>query len=272
MASLSQLIDSVDRLVRRNSGLPRLEWLRNLLRKPYHSLLKSSKTGLHLNIGGALPIRLPGEFCAKEQELYEAETARAIRDWSNRNPGCVFVDIGSSYGYFSCGVLFNDPGARVIAIDADLPSLSITKHVCSYAPQVDQRLELFRTLIGPETSGGQSYESLLEETHQLLDDPRLTLDPAKTNYVNLDTKISEQDLPRISLDDLVGGLLKASKAPCMVKCDVEGAELLVLQGASRVLSEFRPTLLLSVHPPYLPRFGGSVEEIRALLKRNTISM
>ena len=51
----------------------------------------------------------------------------------------------------------------------------------------------------------------------------------------------------------------------MIKCDVEGAELLVLQGVTRILAEFRPTLLISVHPPYLPRFDGSVEEISALL-------
>jgi len=252
--------------------LPRLEWLRNLLREPYHRIFKMSKTGLQLNIGGVLPVRLPVEFCAKEQELYEVETAAAIRDWSNANPGGIFVDVGCSFGYFSCGVLFIDAEAQVIAIDADLPSLAITKYVCAYAPGVDQRLKIFRTLIGAESTDELNFATLLHETRELLDDPQLTPDPKKTNYVYLDSRIPEQVLPRISLDDLVGDLLKDTAKPCMVKCDVEGAELLVLQGMTRLMNEFKPTLLFSVHPTFLPRFSGSVEEIRALLEQAEYSM
>jgi FkbM family methyltransferase len=268
----SEIINSVDQLLRRNTLLPRLEWLRNLLRKPYHRMLKTSKTGFQLNIGGALPVRLPGEFCSKEQEFYEVETAAAIRDWSNANPGGIFVDVGCSFGYFSCGVLFNDEEAQVIAIDADVPSLAITKYVCSYAAKVDQRLKLFRTLIGAESTGEMSFAALLRKTEELLDDPQLTPDPQKTNYVYLDSRISEQVLPRLSLDDLVGDLLKDAGKPCMVKCDVEGAELAVLQGMTRLMREFKPTLLFSVHPPFLPKFSGSVEEIRDLLEQAEYSI
>lgn len=268
----SEFINSVDQLLRRNALLPRLEWLRNLLRKPYHRICKMSKTGLQLNVGGALPVRLPAEFCSKEQELYEVETAAAIRDWSRANPGSIFVDVGCSFGYFSCGVLFNDVEAQVIAIDADLPSLAITRYVCMYAPGVDQRLNLFQTLVGTASTEEASFNSLLHKTKKLLEDPKLTPDPKKTNYVLLDSRIPEQDLPRISLDDLVGDILVDSSKSCMVKCDVEGAELLVLQGMTWLIDKFKPTLLLSVHPSFLPRFSGSVEEVRALLERAEYSI
>jgi len=261
------LLEVLDRWVRRNSWLPRMHWLRNRLRKPYHALLKKSKTGFQLNIGNVMPVRLPGEFCAKELENYEAVSAQAICDWSNTHPGSLFVDIGCSYGYFSCGVLFNDLTASVLAIDADLPSLSITQYVCSYAPQVEKRLELIHALIAPGTSGRWDLNLLRKATDDSLKSPKLKLDPGQTSYVNLDTRISAEDLPRISLDDLITDRLDQSKAPCMIKCDVEGAELQVLKGATRILRQFRPTLLLSVHPPYLPRFGSSVEEIRDLLVR-----
>jgi FkbM family methyltransferase len=267
MTRQSNFVDSIDKILRRNRLVPRLEWLRNLLRKPYHHMLKKSKTGLHLNIGGALPARLPVEFCAKEQEFYEVETAAAIKDWLNANPGGIFVDVGCSFGYFSCGVLFNDPDAQVVAIDSDPPSLAITKYVCSHAPAVNQRLKLFRALVGSESTGQPSFKALLQQTRDLLDDPQLAPDAQKTNYVNLDSQIPEEVLPRISLDDLLGNLLQETAKPCMVKCDVEGAELQVLQGMTRLMNEFRPTLMFSVHPPFLPRFSGSVEEICALLEK-----
>ena len=264
---MSDWLDRMDRLLRRNRALPRMQWLRDKLRKPYHAILRRNQKGFALNIGGVMPVRLPGEFCARELVEYEAVSARAIRDWSDANPGGLFIDIGCSYGYFSCGVLFSDPAANVIAIDADLPSLSITKYVCSHAPRVEERLALIHALIAPETSGAWSLVSLASETARLLSKPALRPDPKKTNYVNLDTRIPEKDLPRVSLDDLISQHLDATRSACMIKCDVEGAELLVLQGAETVLARYRPTLLLSVHPPYLPRFEGSVNEISSLLDR-----
>jgi FkbM family methyltransferase len=49
-------------------------------------------------------------------------------------------------------------------------------------------------------------------------------------------------VPTVTLDEL----LEATFAPDLVKVDVEGAELLVLRGAGRLLAEVRPALLLEV--------------------------
>lgn len=263
---MPDLIDLFDRTIRRNPLLPRMAWLRKLLRGPYHRLMGMTAKGLPLHIGGAMEVRLPAAFCAKELEQYETETAFAIRDWVDANPGGLVVDIGCSYGYFTCGVLFQDPTATVLGVDADLPSLAITKHVCSYAPGVNQRLELYRTLIGNDSTGAETATSLLNKTQELLKDPNLKIDPASTNYVNLDTAIDESELPRISLDAFLNQRLTDSKAACMIKCDVEGAEQIVLEAAPLILKEHHPTILVSVHPPYLPNFGGSVEAIRKLLE------
>jgi hypothetical protein len=46
---------------------------------------------------------------------------------------------------------------------------------------------------------------------------------------------------------------------------VEGAELLVLRGAKRLLAERRPALLLSVHPWALPANGGTKEDLLSFL-------
>src|SRR4029077_7483141 len=54
-----------------------------------------------------------------------------------------------------------------------------------------------------------------------------------------------------------------------IKMDVEGAEPLVVRGASRILSEDRPTLLSELHPVQLERASGTtadafLDQLRAL--------
>ena len=53
----------------------------------------------------------------------------------------------------------------------------------------------------------------------------------------------------------------------LVKCAVEGAEFLVLSGGEKLLERAHPDLLLSVHPPALPSYGHSTEDVGAFLKR-----
>jgi FkbM family methyltransferase len=58
---------------------------------------------------------------------------------------------------------------------------------------------------------------------------------------------------------------KVGVRPDLVKIDVEGAELLVLRGAGELLGESPPTLILAVHPYWLPT-GQSPAQIVELLK------
>lgn len=53
------------------------------------------------------------------------------------------------------------------------------------------------------------------------------------------------------------------RIPQVIKIDVEGAELSVLRGALRVLRQFKPTLLLAVHPPLIA--GGTAGDVFRLL-------
>jgi len=52
----------------------------------------------------------------------------------------------------------------------------------------------------------------------------------------------------------------------LIKCDVEGAELLVLRGAHKLLARSAPDILLSVHPRALEtEYGGSIIDLRNFL-------
>jgi len=58
--------------------------------------------------------------------------------------------------------------------------------------------------------------------------------------------------------------------PDVLKIDIEGAEILCLLGAVKLLGgvwEKRPRLIfLETHPDYLPEFGSDTAEVFALLK------
>jgi FkbM family methyltransferase len=56
--------------------------------------------------------------------------------------------------------------------------------------------------------------------------------------------------------------------PTVIKLDIEGAEILALRGAERLLrSEDRPrALFVEVHDTFLPGFGSSAEEVHSLLQ------
>jgi FkbM family methyltransferase len=53
----------------------------------------------------------------------------------------------------------------------------------------------------------------------------------------------------------------------MIKIDVEGAELGVLEGAEKLISKWKPILVIEVHGFALPSFGASVAELRNFLNK-----
>jgi FkbM family methyltransferase len=54
----------------------------------------------------------------------------------------------------------------------------------------------------------------------------------------------------------------------IVKCDVEGAELMVMQGATRLLTQDRPVLLLEVLRKWSRAFGYHPNDLISLMAQN----
>lgn len=252
--------DVLDRSLRRNPYLPRFETFRNLLRRPYHAFF-GRVGGLPLTIGGVFPIKVPARYLVKEQSNYEIESCVALRTWIDQHPNATIVDIGCSYGFITCAALFHKNVRHVYAIDADRESLFITMQVCQYAPEFRSRLSLWNCLISEESGELHRAMDVRKWTDQLLSSNQLTGDSRFVQYVNADTRVSEQELPRITLSDLLQSI-KNETFPMLIKCDVEGAELMVLKGSTNLFEQYRPTWLLSVHPDYLPRFNASVDKVR----------
>lgn len=75
---------------------------------------------------------------------------------------------------------------------------------------------------------------------------------------------SEEQVCRVTTIDLFLAGQAAGKID-IVKCDVEGAELMVMQGASRMLSHDRPVLLLEILRKWSKAFGYHPNDVIALL-------
>jgi FkbM family methyltransferase len=69
----------------------------------------------------------------------------------------------------------------------------------------------------------------------------------------------EIEVPMRRLDDLVGraGLTRVD----VLKCDVEGAELLVLAGATRILRDHRPIVIIEADDLHQRRFDATAQDV-----------
>lgn len=71
------------------------------------------------------------------------------------------------------------------------------------------------------------------------------------------------DIPTATIDWIAGD---TGRPPDAITIDVEGAELLVLQGAATVLDKFRPTVWVSIHDDLMERdFGHTPEMLQAYM-------
>jgi FkbM family methyltransferase len=73
--------------------------------------------------------------------------------------------------------------------------------------------------------------------------------------------ISAIEVESITLDSYSQ---RSGLVPAMIKIDCEGSELWVCEGATRLLSEIRPALIIATHPTWLPD-GQKIEDLFTML-------
>ena len=255
---MGPLIRQIARRVRHLPVLENRHGLWDTVRGPYQRLLNAGG-GASIAMPGGVTIRIPAEFARGDWETYEPEAMRLVTAWVRDHRRGLLLDIGSSTGIFSVLALFTNPELEVVAFDSDLPSLAATRRLCRYAQGSPRTIYGFVADVGM----GEPLAVAEARTEEALRRERPSGALGTTRYVCLEEPDSA-GIPRHALDDLFAGEAMAER-PVLIKCDVEGAELLVLHGARKLLGLCRPTLLLSVHPPTLPHYGHSREQVHAFL-------
>jgi FkbM family methyltransferase len=255
MLALTSILRNVARRIRHMPGLKNADWLWRSIRRPYYWLLNLNGHGVEVLVGGTAPIRIPAEFSGFGWEAFEPETVAAFAEWVRNNPGGTVLDVGSSIGGFAAVALFTSDESRVVALESDLASVAAARRMCSHA--TGHRLQLVNCFAS-DSAGPLRLPEAVAATETALSGLRET----STQYVCL-TDSGIESIPRYSLD----GLFPEGVQNLLIKCDVEGAELLILRGAQALMRNCRPTLLLSVHPRALPNYGHTVGAVRDFLHR-----
>jgi FkbM family methyltransferase len=214
--------------------------------------------------GGAVAVRIPAEFVGADWESYERECIAALGEWLSRYPGGRVLDVGCSLGIFSAVSLFADPTVEVVGFDADLASLAAAKRMCQYGNTGN--LQLVYGFLSDDVSERSSLEAAVAATEAELLRASMRGELGATRYAGL-AEANLLSTPVRRLDDLFSAEDGEGRPrSTLLKCDVEGAELLVLRGAADFLRRVQPTLLVSVHPSALPDYRHSVAQVASFLE------
>jgi FkbM family methyltransferase len=158
----------------------------------------------------------------------EPETYRWL--WALGSQSSVFLDVGANIGLYTLSLAARHPSLRVVAFEpvprvAEALRRNVSLNglanvtVCSAA--VSDRNGTDLLYVPP---GGVPLEATL------LEGLRIGTTPVEVTAVTIDKAVNDLELPVVDL----------------VKIDVEGCELAVLQGAARTIADHHPTIVCEV--------------------------
>jgi len=166
-----------------------------------------------------------------QRGIGEPQVQQALVD--HLRPGMTFYDLGANIGYFSLiAARLVGPTGRVISFEAD--------------PEIAARLR--ENLARNDFSHARVEQKAVWSETMTVSFARV--DPATSpdrglGHVSADSSGDTITVEAVSLDRYV----TAEDCPDFLKCDVEGAEAEVFQGANRLLAERRTILLVEMHRP-----------------------
>lgn len=194
------------------------------------------------HVGGKLSFGLRRHHWLMGRNCFEGHRrtlglfARQVRE------GDVFYDIGANIGYYARWVLANLPASRVIGFEPMTANVRLLRRNAMLLGE-GERLTIIDTALGDRDGDAELQIDDMSDGSAVLNevsggsasDGRAAKGlGGKTEAVairRLDTLRAERELP----------------PPNVMKIDTEGAEDIVLRGATATLAEHRPRLILAMH-------------------------
>jgi FkbM family methyltransferase len=164
----------------------------------------------------------------------------------------VFVDIGASLGQYTFFASQHLQGAQIIAIEADPIRFEELRNNCQ--------------------KWGVSSTNKLTTLHAAVcdNDGEITFYTTSSNVSGglfaHDVRPQAVDWEGIVVDSFKLDTLFRDRSPDLVKLDVEGSELRVLRGATRILTEGKTKFLIELHSFVDPQGQGSPDEVLQFMK------
>lgn len=180
------------------------------------------------------------------RENYEPELIYLERLLS---PGSIFIDVGAHLGIYTlvASQLVGESG-RVVAFEPSVQSFSRLRqnivlngltNVCAFPVAVSDR-----------TGRAWLYHPEVPDSNSLGKDPAWGNEAEEVVTQTLDHVVEECALTSVDV----------------IKIDVEGAEELVLRGATKTLISMRPAIIFEVNPSFSTLLGLSAQGASNLLK------
>lgn len=189
-----------------------------------------------------------GEEIGKRIYYYRSyEPDQEARLMELMKPGDIFFDIGANIGIFS--LLAASCGAKVIAFE---PSKKVYK-------LLRKNIEI------------NNYQNSILTVSEAVSDRKGVTHFFETRSGNLGVgriinfnPNDQKESYEVTINTLEYFVKKFGK-PNVLKIDVEGAEYLILKGASNILKEMSSRILIEFHPKEIELFGGSIDECLCIL-------
>jgi FkbM family methyltransferase len=163
----------------------------------------------------------------------------------------IFLDIGANVGFYT--VMTSHRASEIHSFEMDPRLVSIIRSHFNQNTPAQSATKVIPAAVG-ETSGG--FVSFSPHMSGNL----------STNMIHSENQKNIQSqfrIPTVALDDYT---MSEDIEPSVLKIDVEGEELAVLQGMTKTLKNYEPILFLEVHPHLLETKGESVDEVLSFLK------
>ncbi|HEY4309111.1 MAG TPA: FkbM family methyltransferase [Pirellulales bacterium] len=172
----------------------------------------------------------------------------------NLRPGDVVFDVGANLGYYSLLAARKvSPTGQVHAFEISADELTKFENnvvLNEFASAITVNRVAVAAAVGTvpitPTFGAGTTSIDIEETY------RAEIIAA----TSLDQYVQDRKLLRVDY----------------LKCDIEGAESLMLEGAQALLEHNRPVMLLELNPAALARFGSSVGDVLRATNRHEYSL
>jgi FkbM family methyltransferase len=160
----------------------------------------------------------------------------------------VVVDVGASLGQYTKAMAHAFSGGEIWAIEADPIRVEELRRNCARWSAETKNTIVVKHLALADRSGDVPYFVTNSDVSGGLTKHET---PRAVDW-------EEITIPSASLDDLF-----PIRPPDLVKIDVEGAELTVLEGATRILAAPSTTFLIEIHD--WPEAGDTPERVRKLM-------
>lgn len=219
----------------------------------YRRCVNGSNLAVRQHIGPYGPFRLDARFAFSNFSQWGGAHNDGFRDCVEacRGKHCV-IDVGAHVGLVSLPAMaVMDPRGKLIAFEPATANRELLlRHLVLNG--FDGRASVESDLVGEEDQVDVRFFEMGEHTGMNTVVPGAMdarYEPVSRQQVTLDTYCARHGL-----------------VPEVIKIDVEGAELGVLNGARATLASCRPLIFLSVHPRQIALLGQSIEMLAKLIE------